>query len=486
MLGDIILLVHIINGTETLDIVCHAPIRADLLLRQTPFSCAADCGGKGICGKCRIYVKGSVTPPDAVETKFLSQQDLLCGIRLACRVYLLSETTVSLIAEDPTLSPASAAQVLLQAEDIGIAVDIGTTTIAAVAYAWKTQKKIWESSCLNPQRKFGADVITRLSYASEHGVAPLQHALLEGISALLAPLSRCTVRKAVYTGNTVMLHFLTGRNISGLLSYPFTPNSLFGETCDGIFLPRCISAFVGADITCGIAASGMLRVPGSLLVDLGTNGEMAAWNGASLYTCSTAAGPAFEGIGIRCGMPALPGAIYSITNENGTLQYQTIANAPPRGICASALISLAAALLRDGLLTSAGYLAAPFQLTETIRLYPEDIRNLQLAKGAIAAGIACLASRCGNISRLYLAGSFGENLPLVDAAQIGLFPQGLLPRIQLLGNTALRGAKMFLFNSPAAQQAEEMSAQAVSLSLEQESQFLEKYMECMTLSSLTI
>ena len=150
------------------------------------------------------------------------------------------------------------------------------------------------------------------------------------------------------------------------------------------------------------------------------------------------------------------------------------------------MISLAAALLRDGLLTSAGYLAAPFQLTETIRLYPEDIRNLQLAKGAIAAGIACLASRCGNISRLDLAGSFGENLPLVDAAQIGLFPQELLPRIQLLGNTALRGAKMFLFNSSAAQQAEEMSAQAVTLSLEQESQFLEKYMECMTLSPLTI
>ena len=347
-----------------------------------------------------------------------------------------------------------------------VAIDLGTTTIC-----YKINDV--EFATPNPNRRHGADIISRLDYAVHGGAAQLQSELLERIAPVLSDAA-----SVIITGNTAMLHLLTGQDAKGLVSYPFTPATLFGYSCQlskaSVYIPRCISPFIGSDITVGIMASGLLGYENAILVDIGTNGEIVLKCGDRLFACSTSAGPAFEGCGLSCGMPAIDGAIYKITNGNPL----TIGNKPPLGYCGSGIIDALAIMLKTGTIDHTGLitthsLALPVQITQ------KDVRNIQLAKSAIRAGIETLLHNArlahSDIEAILIAGSFGEYISIANATKIGIIP----PNIKAIsvGNTSLKGANMLLQNSALIPESERITFSTHLQELATDPYFSEKYIE---------
>jgi len=291
----------------------------------------------------------------------------------------------------------------------------------------------------------------------------------------------------VITGNTTMLYLLTGRDPEALSQAPFAAECLFGHETQvlGIrtYLPRCMGAFVGGDITCAVLASGMTqKKETALLCDIGTNGEIALWKNGRLYVTSTAAGPAFEGAGISCGCGSVEGAIDRVWVENDRLCCHTIGRMPPMGVCGSGLIdAVAAALALESIDETGAMEADALPLADGVALLNRDIRAVQLAKAAIAAGIQILLDETGTtveeITTLYIAGGFGSHLNVDSAAAIGLIPRQLKERVCVIGNGALTGAAMLLMDQARMQSAETLANGARLLNLGGNPGFNENYME---------
>lgn len=475
------ILVHSEADTTAYDLPQPMTIAEFFHRVQLPFP--FPCGGNGTCGKCKVIAKGELSPPGAEEKQLLHPSEIAQHIRLACRTTLLGDSEIFLKPQTGHMQTATAAHTVAAAtgnrSGTGAAVDIGTTTIAVQWLDLATGAPVGEDCRLNPQVQFGSDVVSRLQYAAAHGGQELQTVVTGAIDEMLAGRPE-PVESLVITGNTVMLHFFTGLDTSGFNAAPFTPQSLFGDTRGKAYLPRCISAFVGADITTAILASKMLFGKSTFLVDIGTNGEMAYWDGQTLRCCSTAAGPAFEGAGLSCGMPALPGAICSVYIENGDLHYKTVDNQPPAGICGSGIIDLLACMLRQGWLDAYGYLEKPFAIGDSgIAVTPADIRQIQLAKAAIAAGIETLCPDVQALETFYIAGGFGQYINLQNAAAIGLLPKNVTGKAVILGNAALAGASMILCDSAARREAEQIAKTAETVPLSQNPAFMEAYVEHM-------
>ena len=411
------------------------PTLAELLHSDCP------CGGLGKCGKCKIRVSGELSAPTEAEKRLLGDQ-LNGGWRLACQTVPLGEYSVGKAPEADRIVRRGRGK---------LAVDIGTTTLEARLI---TPDVRIEVSALNPQRRFGADVITRIGAAETHA-DELTNELREAISALTDGFE---YDEAVVTGNTVMLHFFAGLDVRKMAGYPFEPTSLFGEWIDGrsvglhgmVYLPRCVSAFVGADTVCALIAADLKPSERSLLIDLGTNGEIV-YSADRLICSSTAAGPALEGADISSGMRAVDGAVdrveYFPGNDregirvgNGVILPHVIGGKAPRGICGSGLISLIAALLDAGVIDESGYLEEPFELAPGVSLTPKDVRAFQLAKSAIRTGIALIGGE--NADRLLIAGNFGRGLDLAACRRTGLLPDS--GTVEILGNAALTGAELIL------------------------------------------
>jgi len=299
------------------------------------------------------------------------------------------------------------------------------------------------------------------------------------------------VSRVVITGNTAMLHFFAGLDPASMGRYPFTPQSLFGEALEwGLlpgaetYLPPCVTAFVGADITCGALAAGFTHAEGNvLLVDVGTNGEMLMRTNGQLRCCSVAAGPAFEGAEISMGMPALPGAIDKVWQEQGQLHWHAIPGAAVRGICGTGLISALRAFLELGAIDETGAIDGPaLQLAGCeVEITQRDVRKLQLVKAAVAAGIATMLHEAGlapgEIERLWLAGGFGSYLDPQDAAAIGMIPQSLASRAFAGGNLALRGAEILLFSKALRQEVKALASETSEIPLANHSVFQEAFIE---------
>ena len=446
------------NGTShQLEFVPPQPL--DVLLQQADCQLRHPCGGRGQCGKCAVELHGEVSEPSA--------QELLCGLRLSCQAVILGDAVVTLPDTENGLQIETDSRVCVSggtpmAGRLGLSVDIGTTTLAARLYDLKSGSLLAACSALNPQTSVAADVMGRID-AALHGRLPLlQQQILRAVDTLLREACQkagCPASEAdvlLLTGNTTMLYLLTGRDPVSLARAPFQADTLFGTDTVLLdrraYLPLCMNAFVGADITCAVLASRMCtRNETALLCDIGTNGEIALWHSGTLYVTSTAAGPAFEGAGISCGCGSVQGAIDRVHADQGQLCIHTIADAPPVGICGSGLIDAVAALLALDEISPTGAIASDgIPLGDPIRLLPADIRAVQLAKAAIAAGIALLLHHAqidaDAVSCLYVAGGFGSHLNLQSAAAIGLLPQALVPRAVVLGNAALAGASMLLLD----------------------------------------
>jgi len=297
------------------------------------------------------------------------------------------------------------------------------------------------------------------------------------------------VKTLAVTGNTTMLYLLTGRNPETLSHAPFAADCLYDETTDlngrQAYLPPCLHAFVGADITCAVLASGMCQKDEiSLLCDVGTNGEIALWKDGVLYVSSTAAGPAFEGAGITCGCGSIPGAIDRVTVKNGALEAGTIRNQPAVGLCGSGLVDAVASLLELEWLDETGAMDDDeVTLAGNVVLTQADVRAVQLAKAAIAAGIECLMKTAGvtpdEVQQVYLAGGFGSHLNLKNAARIGLLPETLIDRTSVLGNAALDGTVMTLLQGESQPELRRIATCAKHVDLGGNPLFNEQYVENM-------
>lgn len=513
-----------------LTVVCGQESRREIssggklsdLLREAGYSVPMLCGGCGRCGKCRVHAEGTLSPVTAQERLLLTREELSLGTRLACETEVWGDALVRLPKASglEALSDGILPDFLPdRGEGYGLAVDIGTTTLAAYLWDLAEGRLLSSGTMPNPQAAFGADVMTRLGAARDGRAADLAMAVRSGISGLAdrvaegAGLAGASVQKAAFVGNTAMLCLLTEGDAARLCASPFLPERLFGETVPAaslglagllrdaeVYLGRCVSAFVGADITAAMLASRLDEAKKPvLLMDIGTNGEMALAKDGKIRVCSTAAGPAFEGAGIYCGTQAVPGAVSGVEFRDGGFFVRTIGGGEPCGICGSGLIDAAAALLGAGILDETGRIdeerAASFGvltraedtsavvLKNKIVLTQKDLRKFQLAKAAVCAGAETLLHHSGlaaeELSETLLAGGFGSFLPAGNAAATGLLPAGCGGRTRAVGNAAGSGASMLLQSAAERRRSEELAAAAETVDLSTDAFFMERYVEDM-------
>jgi uncharacterized 2Fe-2S/4Fe-4S cluster protein (DUF4445 family) len=373
----------------------------------------------------------------------------------------------------------------------GAAVDIGSTTLVTSLVDLGTGSQVGSASALNPQAVHAQDVLSRIKLGSTpdglallHGEVITEIDRLIGILAFEARIPRRRIYEVVMAGNTCMLHLAAKVDPEPLGRYPYTPTvtgdqhlpakalglavSPFGV----VYFPPVVSGFVGADITAGILATELATAAGvTLFVDIGTNGEMVLARDGRLQATSTAAGPAFEGMNIACGMRAARGAIERVSLDGGVVRVKTIDDAPPVGLCGSGLLDAAAELTAHGVIESSGRFTKDrgrlppglhdqfasrdgktvFHLTPEIYLSQGDIRQVQLAKGAVRAGIDILLQRNGltaaEVDRALIAGSFGYHLTVRSLVDIGLFPPEFDGKVSYVGNTSRTGAEALLTNA---------------------------------------
>jgi len=461
------------NGTPTVQ----------QILETSGISMPHPCGGAGRCGKCAIDAIGRISLPDEAEQA--------AGCRLSCRTRLYGNAIVTLKNSSALLAEGfsdSITPVLDHAESIGAAVDIGTTTVALSVYDLATGHCLASKSALNPQSSIAADVMGRIDAALQGNLLNLQSILTSCIRTLAEDTGYFDrIDKWCLTGNTTMLYLLTGRPPETLSVAPYLADHLFGEKISFLgktaYLPNCLHAFVGADITCAVLASGICDRPETaLLCDIGTNGEIALWKNGTLFITSTAAGPVFEGAGISCGCQSIPGAVEAVSLQNNILSVKTIHNQKPVGICGSGIFDAIACLLDCGILDETGAMEKDaIVLCEGISVTHEDIRNIQLAKAAIAAGIRTLLDVTKTsekeISTFYLAGGFGKHINLDSAVRIGLFPAELKNKVKVLGNAALHGAAAMLTEEHLKEKAASLTKLTKHVSLGGDATFNDLYIK---------
>ncbi len=426
------------------------------------------CGGRGRCKGCKIRLLAGSLPISGEERQKLTAAELADGWRLACRGQADGDLKIDLAQWETLILGDESVFAFEPQEGLGVAVDLGTTTIVAQLLDLRTGRVLAVRTGLNAQAQHGADIMSRVDFGARGGLAALRDLVRRQIGAMIGDLLAAApaaggLRHVVLVGNTVMHHLFCGLTVEPLARHPFEPEDdglqVFRASDVGWRLPAhpevrflpCLGGFVGSDLLAGILATQLHESATPVaLIDLGTNGEIVIGNRERILCASTAAGPAFEGARISMGMRAATGAISEVTVHDGTLRCHALGNVPPRGICGSGLVDAVAAGLDLRLVQPSGRLAVngAWTLQPPVALTQQDIRELQLAKGAIAAGVRILAQQWGtrmeDLGRVHLAGAFGNYIKRASARRIGLLP---FPpdQVQPAGNTALLGAKLALF-----------------------------------------
>ena len=473
----------IINGKSSYNVQFEGSPTVQQVLESALISAPHPCGGNGRCGKCLIEIHGDISTPD--------EREIACNHRLSCRTRLYGDAVVTLIADTNLQIESTTAHIMPSKTSdvvIGAAVDIGTTTVVLSVYDLRSGICLASESMLNPQSTVAADVVGRISHALDGGLIGLHESICSCIRTLAQKSGYAEqIDKWCITGNTTMLYLLRGLSPDTLAVAPFMAEHLFGEEimfCEKpAYLPPCIHAFIGADITCALLAGDIHESNETvLLCDLGTNGEIVLKKNGNYYATSTAAGPVFEGYGISCGCQSVQGAIESITLVHNTLQIKTIGDTKPVGLCGSGVVDAVACLLNLGVLDETGSMEEEsFSFCGDISLTRKDISYVQLAKAAIAAGIRTLLevteTSLDEIKTFYIAGGFGTHLNPDSAVRIGLFPQELKPLVQILGNAALKGAAILLTDNNYIAKASEIVSHTTTINLGGNSKFNENYID---------
>lgn len=378
-------------------------------------------------------------------------------------VYIYNDQDIIKIDEDKSKLPI-----------YGLAIDVGTTTLVGEAIDLESGEIMAREAGFNNQIKYGADILSRIAYASlgRKNVKEIQKIIINDLNEIIKKLSdkikikRENFLEAVLAGNTTMNHLLLGLTVNSLGQAPFI--SLFSylkpirakdinlkiNPGGRIFLAPNIHSFIGGDISAGLLAADIFRAEGPLaFIDLGTNGEIVIKKDNQIVAASAAAGPAFEGGNLSCGLPAIDGAISRAEFRNGQMKIGTINNKPARGICGSGLIDLIAEFVRQGIIKPDGRVASQKKeilITKNIVLTQEDIRQAQLACAAIKTGLKLLLEFLGlypkDLKAIYLAGAFGQELSIENSQLLGLLPSIETKKIIFLGNSSLAGARLLLLN----------------------------------------
>jgi uncharacterized 2Fe-2S/4Fe-4S cluster protein (DUF4445 family) len=461
------------------------------------------CGGRGRCKGCRVKVLAGALPITGEDRLKLSEAELAGGWRLACRGQAEGDLKIELAQWEAAILTDDSAFAFTPREGLGVAVDLGTTTIVAQLVDLQTGHVLAVRAALNAQAKYGADIMSRVDRAvAGGGQRALQYLARKQIGRLAKELLAAAVSdgrevsSVVLVGNTVMHHLFCGICLEPLSHYPFEPVSPglqrleageLGWSLPGSpavrFLP-CLGSFVGSDILAGLLATRLHESERlGALIDLGTNGEIVVGNRERLLCASTAAGPAFEGARISMGMRAATGAISEVRARDGRLECHVLGNVAPRGICGSGLVDAGAAGLDLGWISSRGRLTRgdSLPLAGTVSLNQWDVRELQLAKGAIAAGLRILLDQWGatkdDLAQVCLAGAFGNYVSHASARRIGLLDIGA-EKVRAAGNTALLGAKLALFELPAHDGAyPEVLKKVKHVPLNEDARFQETFVE---------
>jgi len=498
---------------------------------------------KGFSGKVNPIIKKKylVLPEPSLEDQrsdlsriieSIPVNNLLVSLSLRQKIpTLLRNTGYSITAVFSSDSLISVEEGNTENLNYGIAIDIGTTTIAAYLLETNTGEILDTISGLNSQKVFGADIISRIEYSMQGAgkLELLQNKIVTQISDLCIFLtdrnniSRENIYSIILAGNTTMLHLFYGIDPAGIAVAPFIPGFLGGMnisssvfkdfpfTCIIYSLPS-ISGYVGADIVAGILATRMHeREELSLLIDIGTNGEIVFGNKEKLYSCSTAAGPAFEGAHISCGLGGIAGAVDTAVLADDHIKCTTIGSEKAIGICGSGIIDTVAVLLKSGLIEFTGRIrdedevddstaillkklktdkdgpafvivkASETGTGEDVIFTQGDIREVQLAKAAISAGILSLLNQAGRslseIDHVFIAGGFGSYLSRESAAAIGLIPSELLDRTEYAGNTAGLGAITCSLSEESFKDCKKITELTEYVELSSDSFFNMKYME---------
>jgi uncharacterized 2Fe-2S/4Fe-4S cluster protein (DUF4445 family) len=487
--------VHFINQ----NVKAHVPAGTPLVAaaRTAGVAIETPCNGAGTCGKCKARLAKSQQELLACQTTVNGDIDILYCEKTTDNIRIISSGYTFDYEINPYITKKSDGKtttvfgggVLLGTEDgdtanqiYGIALDIGTTTMVAGLYRLTDGKLLADESMLNPQSAYAQDVLSRIHFAKdETGLTTLYEAFLTAFGTLRDSVTKAAqvepkyIYEVVFSGNTAMLHLATNTDPSPLGKYPYISNIKGGENIKAaglgisdfglVYLPPVISAYVGADITSGIFITKLKEKQGkTLFIDIGTNGEIVMADNGRLAAASTAAGPAFEGMNIECGMRAAPGAVEQfMLDEKDGFSFKTIGDVKATGICGSGLLDIAGELVRTGVIDKTGKFVKPnplikedngipaFFITDDVFFKLRDIRQVQLAKGAIRAGITVLLNKLGldanDIDEALIAGSFGYHLSESSLLNIGLLPPELRGKIKSAGNTSQSGAAAFLLNA---------------------------------------
>ena len=427
------------------------------------------CGGKGTCGKCKVkLLNGDIEISDIHQQK-IDKLGLSSDWRLACYSNCTSDITLEIEQFNHLILADESDFDFNALAGFGIAIDLGTTTLVAQLVDLSTSKVLAVETQLNPQVKFGADLISRIQAALDGHSTEMTRIIRASIGAMIELLLQkqpVAIDRISIVGNTVMQLIFSDCDITPLAEYPFKTDNLekkifqpkqLGwnlEITDNVQFFPSIGSFVGSDILAGIASTGIhTKEEYTALIDLGTNGEIVVGNKHQIVCASTAAGPAFEGTNISMGMRAVTGAVSSISLIDNQLISNVIGNVSPKGICGSALVDAVAIFRSQNLIGMFGEINSgetTISVNENVHLTQKDINEFQLAKAAIAAGLEILCKsisiQLSDIQNVYIAGGFGNYINIQHLVQTGMIE---LPEVKIhkMGNTALIGAKMFLFSN---------------------------------------
>jgi uncharacterized 2Fe-2S/4Fe-4S cluster protein (DUF4445 family) len=471
-------------------------------IRETGLHVPSQCGGKGTCGKCQILLHP--TPkPKTQDLEHLSSKELENGYRLACQHTIDQNTRVVLPFQRQDAKILSEGDSVhyrwefdtTEENQLGVAIDLGTTTVVAYLLELSTGLQLGQVAGLNPQVVYGEDVMTRITFAVREvqGKDQLSEIVTKEIDALITQLiepiglDRGNIVRVAIVGNTAMHHLLLRADVKPLGVAPYEPTirdavnrtgefiGLSSVPTANTYLPPNIAGFVGGD-TVGFILSQRLDLSDKIIlgIDVGTNGEIVLSNQGELSCCSTAAGSAFEGATIQNGMRGKRGAIeyVSIDNPDNPPEISVIGNDSPQGICGSGIVDMTAEMIRAGILDTGGRVQGTsrrvIENDEGVLIYlitkkgesgtekdivftQKDVRQVQLAKGAIHAGSTILLNESGldvhDLDVVMLAGAFGSYIRPKSALTIGLFPQVDVDKVIQVGNAAGEGAKALLLSS---------------------------------------
>lgn len=501
-----------------------------------------NCSGAGTCGKCKVkLIEGNDYNLDDAEKKMLSEKEVSENYRLACRCKPTCDIVVRVPLADTAVNRKTKLFKLpdwfncgkADRKGYGIAFDIGTTTVVAMLWRYETGELVDIKAISNPQGAYGADVISRIMYAGESAEN------LKNINGKITDcLNRCIdefvssnkinkndISMITVVGNTTMSHIFLGVDPTSLALAPFTPVFLEGKNAPAktfginaganteLYLLPNLAGHVGSDITAGVLATNILKEnKNELLIDIGTNGEIVLVAKGRAITCSTAAGPAFEGATIYKGMRAAEGAIEEVYIDKDKVDIEVIDSSTPVGICGSGIIDAVAQLAINGIIDATGKFLKKEELSERgyssnitdrirmngrivefvlayvdnsddIVITQKDIREVQLAKAAIRAGInilmKCLEVQASDLDRINIAGAFGNYIDKESALAIGLAPEIELEKIVSVGNAAGVGASIALLSKSTKKDAEDIGKKIEHIELSTYEGFQEEYFNAM-------